>query len=296
MPTTRSSSSTRKKATLTKKEQEQLTQAAVTGYSKLPLVGKIIVAIIAIAVIAFIFFGHPCQVPTAYTDVTGDFAPTTWDAKASPEYYRIDGAAIIEHPDIKTGAIEYGGLDAYGRATWAAGVITHDMVEESSGWRADFTSDATNNIAGWGHNGEVDIEVPGSETYHGWLFNRSHLVADSLGGYDHVYKADGTIDQSKSKSERKNLVTATRTQNVGANDGKGGMAFCEDIAMRYLKNHSNGTLYYSATPVYSGTDLLPRSVFVDMKSDDGSINMHIETYNTARGYTINYADGTWSKD
>lgn len=295
MPTTRSSSTTRKKTSLSKKEQEQLAQAAVEGYSKLPTAGKVIVALIAIAVIVFLIFGRAGEIPTAYTDVTGDFAPTAWDEKASPEYYRIDGAAIVEHPDIQAGNIEYGGFDAYGRATWAAGVITHDMVAESAGWRADFTADASKNIAGWGHNQEVDIEVPGGETYHGWLFNRSHLVADSLGGYDHVYAPDGTIDREKSKSERKNLVTATRTQNVGANDGKGGMAFCENIATRYLSKHKDGTVYYSAIPVYSGNELLPRSVFVDMKSDDGSINMHVETYNAAKGYTINYADGTWSK-
>ncbi len=85
-------------------------------------------------------------------------------------------------------------------------------------------------------------------------------------------------------------------QNVGANDGKGGMAYTETIARDYLKNNPNQTLYYSATPVYYQNEIVPRVVIVDMKSSDGSIDMEVEVFNSQKGYTIDYTTGAWSKN
>ena len=111
--------------------------------------------------------------------------------------------------------------------------------------------------AGWGHNREVDIVNPDGSTYHGAIFNRSHLLAKSLGGDDADY----------------NLVTGTRTQNVG---------------------HNDGTVYYSATPVYEGDELLPRSVIVDVRSSDGELDLEVEVYNAVAGYDVDYATGRFS--
>lgn len=195
-----------------------------------------------------------------------------------PDYYRIAGKAVIDS-DVQPGNIEYTGLDSLGRTLRVNGNITYKMVEESKGWREKFDSDA-DKISGWGHNEKVAIDMANGKTYHGYMYNRSHLVADSLGG----------------AAKRVNLVTGTRTQNVGANNGKGGMAYAETKARDYLNAHHDGTLYYCAIPVYVGDELAPRSVYVEMKSDDGSIDESIEVFNTANGYTINYSDGTFSKN
>lgn len=211
-------------------------------------------------------------------DANSAYVATQWSMDQYPDYYRIAGKAVIDS-DVQPGNIEYTGLDSLGRTLRVNGNITYKMVEESKGWREKFDSDA-DKISGWGHNEKVAIDMANGKTYHGYMYNRSHLVADSLGG----------------AAKRVNLVTGTRTQNVGSNNGKGGMAYAETKARDYLNAHHDGTLYYCAIPVYVGDELVPRSVYVEMKSDDGSIDESIEVFNTANGYTINYSDGTFSKN
>lgn len=211
-------------------------------------------------------------------DSNSAYVATQWSMDQYPDYYRVAGKAVIDS-DVQPGNIEYTGLDSLGRTLRVNGNITYKMVEESKGWREKFDSDA-DKISGWGHNEKVAIDMANGKTYHGYMYNRSHLVADSLGG----------------AAKRVNLVTGTRTQNVGANNGKGGMAYAETKARDYLNSHHDGTLYYCAIPVYVGDELVPRSVYVEMKSSDGSIDESIEVFNTANGYTINYSDGTFSKN
>lgn len=211
-------------------------------------------------------------------DANSAYVATQWSMDQYPDYYRVASKAVIDS-DVQPGNIEYTGLDSLGRTLRVNGNITYKMVEESKGWREKFDSDA-DKISGWGHNEKVAIDMANGKTYHGYMYNRSHLVADSLGG----------------AAKRVNLVTGTRTQNVGSNNGKGGMAYAETKARDYLNAHHDGTLYYCAIPVYVGDELVPRSVYVEMKSDDGSIDESIEVFNTANGYTINYSDGTFSKN
>ena len=116
--------------------------------------------------------------------------------------------------------------------------------------------------------------------FRSYFWNRSHLIAKSLGGDDIA----------------ENLVTGTRTQNVGANDGQGGMGYAEGIARRFLESNQGATLYYSATPVYEGSELVCRSVIVDMRASDGSLDMQVEVYNCAKGFLIDYATGAFVKD
>lgn len=209
----------------------------------------------------------------------GTYDATSWDEVTYPNYVRDAGPAIVDADAPAAGTIRYGGLDALGRTQAAVGTITYKMYQDSKGWREDFSSDA-DKISGWGHNAKVSIAMPNGKTYNGYMYNRSHLIADSLGG----------------KAERDNLVTGTRTQNVGANDGKGGMAYTETMARDWLETHHDGTIYYKATPVYVGNELVPRSVYIDIKTSDGSIDKHVEVYNTTKGYTIDYMTGEFRKD
>ena len=87
---------------LTAGEQAAIS-AAAGGFAKLPLAGKVLVVVLVLLIALFLFFHGDPDVPTAYTDVTGDYDPTEWDEKASPQYYRIDGAAIVQHDGIESG-------------------------------------------------------------------------------------------------------------------------------------------------------------------------------------------------
>ena len=203
-------------------------------------------------------------------------AYSTWDPQLDANYYRVLGSAQVAAAP-EPGTVSYGPLDALGRATGAVATVTRDSMEAGIARSRSDTSDIE--PSGWGHNREVDIAMPNGTVYHGFLFNRSHLVAKSLGG----------VEQTS------NLICGTRTQNVGANvDGTdGGMAFAEGLVRDWLFDHPDGWVYYAATPAYEGSELVPRSVIVDMRSSDGSLDQRIEVFNTARGFAINYATGTF---
>lgn len=83
-------------------------------------------------------------------------------------------------------------------------------------------------------------------------------------------------------------------QNVGNNDGNGGMAFFETRTVSYLKEHEDVTVWYSATPIYVGDELICRSVYVQVLSSDGGLDLQGEVYNCANGYSVDYMTGTFS--
>lgn len=198
---------------------------------------------------------------------------TEWDADKYPDYYRVVGTAVVD-AELEPGEVIYEGLDYLGRTGRVVGNVTLEMARDGSEREREDISGI--HPSGWGHNREVDIEMPGGNTYHGALFNRSHLLAKSLGGDDADY----------------NLVTGTRTQNVGDNRGQdGGMAYTEGIARDWLYDNPDGTVFYSALPVYEGDELLPRSVIVDVRSSDGTIDQEVEVYNAVLGFDIDYATG-----
>lgn len=213
--------------------------------------------------------------PTAQT-ATGSYEPTEYDAARYPDTYRIDGKANIPQNDLQPGDIEY----TYDRATKTQSVHALLSYENYEYGKRDRESISDIDPIGWpAKNGQASVTFPDGATYNGWFWNRSHLLGHALGGAD----------------EEKNLVTGTRAQNVGKNNMEGGMQFTEETARDYLASHENGTLYYFVTPVYLSGENIPRSVFVDMRSDDGSIDMHVEVFNAMPGYNIDYVNGTWSK-
>lgn len=201
---------------------------------------------------------------------------STWDESESPNYYRVLGPAQVgDRPDA--GTVAYGSLDQLGRSTGAASVVTYESMEAGKARERGDLRDLR--PSGWGHNEEVDMAMPDGTIYHGQLFNRSHLVAKSLGGDDELH----------------NLVTGTRTQNVGANinGSEGGMAYAEGLVRGWLEQHRDGSVYYAAIPAYKGKELVPRSIIVDVRSSDGTLDQRVEVFNAARGFAIDYATGTF---
>jgi hypothetical protein len=69
------------------------------------------------------------------------------------------------------------------------------------------------------------------------------------------------------------------------------MAYGEGMARSWLETHREGSLYYAATPVYVGDELLARAVIVDIRTDDGSVDQRIMVYNAAKGFELDYATG-----
>lgn len=201
------------------------------------------------------------------------------------DYFRVLGAAQRSYTPRTPGVVEYCPVDALGRAVCAFGELTttqRKAVEDRG------RQPLTVAPAGWDHNRTVTIpaasDVAGSTAYRGWFWNRSHLVADSLGG----------------AATAENLITDTRTQNVGSTkvngEYAGGMAAVEIQARRYLDTQDADAcpLYYAATPQYAGDELIPRTVIVDLQSCDRTIDERAEISNTEAGWAIDYAVGTFT--
>ena len=198
---------------------------------------------------------------------------STWNEEVAPNYVYVTGSAVvIDVPE--PGEIVYGELDELGRTTYAVGNITKELRDAgTANGHDDFASG--DDPSGWpSPNPKVEIVTPTGKVYRGYMWNRSHLIADSLGG----------------QAIKANAVTGTRMQNVGANNGEdaGGMAFCEVKARKWLDANPDGTLYYRADAMYAGDELVPRAVIVNMKSSDGELDMQVIVYNAAKGFEIDY--------
>lgn len=175
--------------------------------------------------------------------------------------------------------------------------------------------DISRNPYGWpADNPKVTLTFPSGVVYNGYFWNRSHLIADSLGG----------------NPSSDNLIPGTRAQNVGDNTTPGGMGYVERIARDFLDNQIDHTpmiegpevtqrlaaagittdadgepippvvkypafetcqLAYKVTPNVVPGEVIPRTVTVDMRSCDKTIDQRTVVYNTAPQGAINYATG-----
>jgi DNA/RNA non-specific endonuclease len=225
-------------------------------------------------------------------EVSSNTAETNsdYDESKFPDMYEVLGEAEIDESKFSTTySYSYDNLD---RTTTAYGLINYKAVMDSKGWRAEF--EPNSEPSGWwkldtngkivmkgkkrvSNNEEVKVKLPTGKIYSGYFYNRSHLIADSLGGRSYKY----------------NVVTGTRQQNVG-NNGDGGMQYIEKKVKDYVEQTKNN-VYYEVTPVYNGNELVPRYVIVNAKSEDGVINEKVKVFNNASGYEINYSDGSFTK-
>lgn len=190
-------------------------------------------------------------------------------------YYAVTGDADFTQEFPQSGKITYGPLDNYGRPSKAIATI------EASTVFAKAERGKLENPAGWsGKNPRVTINHPDGTTYNGYFWNRSHMIAADFGG-------NGSYN---------NLVTGTRSQNVGGRKNDGGMAYAENLVREYFNNGYDGPVYYEVINNYNNDEILPRTTTVNILSKDRILNTQVEVYNTANGYTINYYNGTFEKN
>ena len=122
-----------------------------------------------------------------------------YDESKFPDMYEVLGEAEIDERKFSTTySYSHDDLD---RTTTAYGLVNYKAVMDSKGWRADF--ELNSEPSGWykgkeSNNKKVSVKLPTGKIYNGYFYNRSHLIADSLGGRSYKY----------------NVVTCTRQQNV----------------------------------------------------------------------------------
>lgn len=211
-------------------------------------------------------------------------ATADYSSSTISDYY-LDGTLLEPTYPEATQSITYCPLDDLTRPTCVYALLTQETrLEAQERGRQSINLDPV----GWSRNSEVNIPalsfLEDSKDYNGWFWNRSHMLADSLGG----------------AAVAENLITGTRTQNVGSTSRgashTGGMAYGEEIARQYLDSDqaANCPLYYAAFNQYQDQELLPRSTTVEMQNCDNTVNHSIVVLNVANQWVVNYLDGSFA--
>jgi DNA-entry nuclease len=222
------------------------------------------------------------QTTQVSSDIKTQLIKYTDDSSAGPTsnyYYKNGTANMSNFGTLSNGQTSFDG-DSQGRTGIAKAVLTYDEFKASIGSRQGTPLKPPF----YPHNVKVAISFSMTgKTYHGYLWNKSHSIADSLLG-------------TLSYTSQYNFTAGTRSQNVGA-DQNGGMRAAEEIAENYWKAHPNTseTISYMTAPIYKGNEKIPRGSIVDEKSSDGKINVELVIINSAEGYAIDYNTGTYTK-
>ena len=192
----------------------------------------------------------------------------------------------------------YSDLDQLGRGGKVTALVTHQAVQNNSSSakeRPQFASSV--HLAGEYKDGTYDPvkqtwkgtesnnQILQLDGYRGYIYNKSHSLAWSLGG----------------DMETHNLTLGTRAQNVGSNKASegGGMGYPETQVRNVIYDNPEAKIFYEVTPVYKDDELLPRGSHVRAYSinDNGkTINLNVWIANKQKGVTINYNNGTYTTE
>ena len=222
-------------------------------------------------------------ISSAASDVVAQLVSVTDASGAGPtqDYYWIAGAAQVDVTHFPaTGQVAFT-EDGLGRSGVARGALTYEMFAESRGARQGDPLDPP----GWPDKNPLveityGVEKKGQPiVYHGYMWTRSHSIADSLAGEASYTSPD-------------NFTAGTRPQNVGA-DQHGGMRAPEEAAEAYWADHpdTDAVVWYQTTPVYVGAEVIPRGSIVDERSSDGVVDAEYVVINDAEGWLIDYTTG-----
>jgi DNA-entry nuclease len=181
---------------------------------------------------------------------------------------------LVTFSDLGTSAyLNLGSLDSYGRATKAVAVLDAEHQRSSEGRTS------------------IDAYVPGYQsvkvTYNGkqnWAYNRSHLVAYTLWDADFTINGQDVGTDVGEIDRTENLVAGTRQLNVGDT----GMTNYEELIRDALERGE--VVQYVVTPYYEGSELVPRGVQLEAKSN-GSLEFNVFIFNVGDGFDINYQTG-----
>ncbi len=248
---------------------------------------------------------HAPQIKTSKSDKA--LINMKYDVDKYPENYvklnnnKVDltkeDKVLLKNKGQSKSWVDYPQLDKLGRGGEVKALVTKEAVDEHASQnmkRPQFKS--TVHIAGEYQDGHFDNQNQtwrgsnsnnaemNSNGYHGWLYNKSHSLAWSLGG----------------DMETHNLTLGTRAQNVGTNKAKegGGMGYPETQIRNAMQSKPHTKVYYDVKPVYNGKELVPRGSHVRAYSvnDNGkTINLNVWIFNAQDGIDIDYQTGNWHR-
>lgn len=191
-----------------------------------------------------------------YWSLGRDIVALKAEARWGSKFYKNLSKDLKEANPLAT----YSDLDGQNRVTDANALLNKSLMPTAK------REPLTWNPTGW-HN---------KKTAHGWLYNRSHLIGYQLTGEN---------------NNPKNLMTGTQTLNTPLM-----LAHEMDIAY-YLKQSTSHYVRYEVKPIFRGNELVARGVQMRAQSiGDNQVYFNVYIFNIEPGYTINYADGTSTKN
>ena len=150
-------------------------------------------------------------------------------------------------------------LDQYGRAGTAFAILSKASIDSEQ--RQDISMFSP---VGFEYNKKYD-QIDGGNIYH-----RCHLIGAQL---------------SSGTACIENLITGTQYLNIE------GMLPIENRAKTYV-NRTGDHLLYKVSPVYQGTEIIPRAVEITMYSiETNGLRMTAYCYNIQPGFEISYDTG-----
>ena len=245
--------------------------------------------------------------PTASVQSQDDLAQLPFDVSKYPENYAIinNNVPVFENnfkqtvtaaQKAKTTRAQtyFAGLDDLGRTQSVSAIVTYGMMHShSSAVRKRPSFPKTTKVSGEYADGVYNKNLQmwfGKQSnnrivqlngYRGYLYNKSHLLAWSLGG----------------DMQTHNVILGTRAQNVGTNNQKtpGGMAYTETLTRSYLTAHQDDAVAYQVIPVYVGSELVARGTHVLVQSINNPDQFHynVWVFNDQQNVKINYSNGTF---
>lgn len=178
----------------------------------------------------------------------------------------------------------YSSLDKKGRTKSVISSITIDTLNNINN-RPPFKSNIV--LAGQYYNAIFDGKKwirnnseSNNRNINGWIFNKSHLLAYSLGGDNEVH----------------NLIWGTREQNIGTNETNfsGGMSYIENMTKKYIRENKESNILYQVVPIYNKSNhIVPKYVYVQATdlNNKNKYNKAIITINRTKKGIINYEKG-----
>ena len=215
------------------------------------------------ACIAFVLAG--CFHHEAHTNLSSIENTETFQYEDIPPYEDMPYVTVNDNEpfkvsDLDESCISLNELDELGRCQDVEAVIGMDTLPtESRGSIGDIRP------SGW-HTVRYDDLIESK-----YLYNRCHLIAFEISGIN---------------DDPRNLITGTRYLNME------GMLPFENKVVSYIKKTGNH-VYYHATPIFIGDELVCRGVLLEAKSiDDDQLKFCVFCYNVYPGITIDYNDGS----
>ena len=158
--------------------------------------------------------------------------------------------------------ISYMPLDSSLRATGAYGCIGPDVIAS----RVDRDKNKQKKVipSGWAQNNYLGL-LPGD----GHVYERSHLLAHSLGGDE----------------DEPNFVTGTYYLNTN-------MGIFEDKVSSHIEKYKVH-VFYRVTPYFTGSNKLVSGIQLEAYSveDDGALSFNVYLYNVQPGVDLDYTTG-----